>query len=170
MLLTAASLVAVPGELRGDLPDVDLVGELEQAPPVGHLGAPLLLVGRGPVEDGVEGAHLHARLLLRLVEFGDEGVVGSGTVVPEVEVRVGRELDVLEAQLGGLVERAHRGHGAVVHVRVKGDVYQGGLLSGADGHVDNTHNVMTIASGEVVEGGSFQSLRRRPGVPLPAAE
>ena len=40
----------------------------------------------------------------------------------------------------------------------------------ADGHVDNTHNVMTNPSGEVVEGGSFQSFRRRPGAPIPAAE
>ena len=89
LLLTAAGLVAVSGELGGDLPDVDLVGELEQAAPVGHLGAPLLLVGRGPVEDRVEGAHLDARLLLGLVELGDEGVVCGGAVVPEVEVRVG---------------------------------------------------------------------------------
>ena len=66
LFLAAAGLVAVPGELRGDLPDVDLVGELEQTRQLDTWARRSSSSGEDQLEDGIESAHLDTRLLLGL--------------------------------------------------------------------------------------------------------
>ena len=121
--------VAVTGELGGDLAHVQLVGEFEEPAPVAHLRLPFRLVGARPVEDGVQGADAHPRLLLGLVELGHVGVVGLGVVVPEVEVRARGHLHVSEAEFRRLVQDAGGRVGRVVHIGVEGDVNHGAAVS-----------------------------------------
>src|SRR5690606_16126778 len=78
-----------------------------------------------PVEDGVEGPDLRSGVLHRLLHLGDLVAVHLGVVVPLVEVGAGRELEVLEAELGGLRELLRDAQVRVVHGRVKQDLHHG---------------------------------------------
>jgi len=159
LLLGAAGAIAVAGELRDDIAHVEGIGQLEQAPPVAHLGHPLGLVRGGPVEHRVEGTHLDPAVLLRLPEVLDEGAVRLGVVVPQVELVVGRQLHVPEAEFGRLAQGVRCRHGHVVHIGVEGDIDHGVSSQDAD--------VLVGGVSSASRSGAHLPLRARPD-PAPA--
>ena len=86
-VLGAPGVVRVAGELGVHHRAAQLGGDLQQPAPVAHLGLPLLLVGRGPVEHRDERGDLHPRVGARLADLGDRVPVGLRVAVPEEPVR-----------------------------------------------------------------------------------